>query len=94
MGGYFYILASGKYRTLYTGVTNDLARRVAEHRKGKGSKFAKKYGVRILVCCEKYDRIEDAITREKQVKKWNRDWKLNLIESMNPEWRDLYDELL
>ncbi len=93
--GFVYILASGKYRTLYTGVTNDLLRRLEEHRTGKGSKFAKKYSVvRTLVYYEIHERIEDAIVREKPVKEWKRDWKLELIERMNPEWRDLYNDVV
>jgi putative endonuclease len=94
MGGFFYILASGKYKTLYARVTNDISRRIAEHRDGKGSEFTKRYGVHMLVYCEEHERIEDAIAREKQVKKWERNWKVDLIESTNPEWRDLYNELL
>ena len=88
---YVYILASHRYGTLYIGVTNDLARRMDEHRTGKGSAFAKKYKVFRLVYVEIFDRAYDAITREKQLKKWNRDWKIRLIETDNQDWRDLSD---
>jgi len=88
---YVYILASHRYGTLYIGVTNDLARRIHEHRTGKGSEFAKKYKVFRLVYVEIFDRAYDAITREKQLKKWNRDWKIRLIETDNQDWRDLSD---
>jgi putative endonuclease len=88
-----YILASQRNGTLYVGVTNDLARRVWQHRSGQGSEFAAKYKVTRLVWCESHLRAVDAITREKQIKKWERRWKLELIESANPTWRDLYDEL-
>jgi putative endonuclease len=94
MGGYFYIMASQRNGTLYSGMTNGIARRVVEHRAGKGSRFAKRYGVHILVYYEAYERIEDAIAREKQVKEWKRAWKLELIEGMNPEWRDLYEDVV
>jgi putative endonuclease len=94
MGGYFYIMASGRYKTLYSGVTNNLIRRGAEHKQGNGSKFTAKYGVQMLVYYEYAERIEDVIAREKCVKRWRRDWKLELIEKMNPEWRDLYEDLL
>jgi putative endonuclease len=84
-----YILASGRYGTLYIGVTNNLARRLDEHRTGKGSEFAHKYRVFRLVYVESFGRPIDAITREKQLKKWNRDWKIRLIETDNPDWTDL-----
>ncbi len=86
---YVYILASGHHGTLYIGVTNNPARRMAQHRAGKGSKFVKAYDVVRLVYVESYDRPSDAITREKQLKKWNRDWKIRLIEADNPDWSDL-----
>ena len=84
-----YILASRPYGTLYTGVTNSLAGRTEQHRLGRGSKFVKQYGVNRLVHAEPFDRAEDAIRREKQLKKWNRDWKIALIEKENPNWSDL-----
>lgn len=92
--GFFYILASGRYKTLYIGVTNSILRRVAEHKEGKGGFFTKKYKINQLVYYESYERIEDAITREKQVKKWERNWKIDLIETVNLEWRDLYEDLM
>ena len=84
-----YMLASKRYGTLYIGVTNDLRRRLEEHRLGKGSDFVKKYGVTRLVYVESYDDPETAIAREKQLKKWERDWKIRLIEEENLEWQDL-----
>ena len=90
---YFYILASDKVGTLYVGVTSDLKRRVAEH-KGKTLKgFTKQYDVDSLVYFEVYDDPENAILREKRVKKWNRSWKIDLIQKSNPDWTDLYDTL-
>ena len=89
-----YILASKRNGTLYTGVTSNLARRVAEHKNDLVEGFTKRYGVHMLVYCEWHDDMRSAITREKQIKKWNRAWKLRLIERDNPEWRDLSDERL
>ena len=86
---YVYILASRKHGTLYVGVTNDMSQRLELHRSGKGSEFAKKYGVTRLVYLETYENPEEAIRREKQLKKWNRDWKVELIEKDNPDWNDL-----
>ncbi len=91
--GYIYILASKRNGTLYIGVTSYLARRIWEHRQGKASAFTRKYGIARLVYVEPFDDIESAIRREKAMKKWRRKWKLELIESVNPDWRDLYDEL-
>lgn len=88
-GGYVYILASGRHGTLYVGVTSDLERRMHEHREGLLPGFTKRHRVDRLVWFETYDRIEDAIGREKRLKKWNRDWKLALIEGGNPDWADL-----
>jgi putative endonuclease len=88
---YVYILASRRHGTLYIGVTNSLQRRIAEHRAGFGSLFVRKYRIHRLVHIESYDQIEEAITREKQLKRWKRDWKTELIERDNPEWRDLSD---
>ena len=90
---YVYILASRRYGTLYIGVTNSVQKRLEQHRSGKGSLFVKKYGVYRLVYVESYDRAEDAISREKQLKRWKRDWKVELIERENLEWRDLGDLL-
>ncbi|NNM74356.1 GIY-YIG nuclease family protein [Enterovirga aerilata] len=85
-----YMLASRRHGTLYLGVTNNLARRVWEHKTKMILGFSAKYGVDRLVWYEAYDRIDEAIAREKALKKWRRDWKLRLIEEMNPEWEDLY----
>ncbi|MEO6394676.1 MAG: GIY-YIG nuclease family protein [Devosia sp.] len=87
---YVYILASARNGTLYTSVTNDLVRRVGEHREGRGSGFTKKYGVHRLVWFEAGSSIEGAIVREKQIKRWNRAWKINLFRDSNPNWDDLY----
>ena len=84
------MLASRRHGTLYIGVTNNLARRVAEHKAKLHPGFTQKYSVDRLVWYETYDRIDDAIAREKHLKKWRRDWKVGLIEEMNPEWLDLY----
>ncbi len=84
-----YILASRPHGTLYIGVTNDLAKRIEQHRLGLGSKFVKAYGVNRLVYVEPYENPDDAIRREKQLKKWKRDWKIRLIEEENLEGRDL-----
>ena len=88
-----YIMASRRNGTLYVGVTNDIARRAYEHRNGLGAAFTRKYGVTQLVWCEHYADINEAIAREKQLKKWERAWKLELIEAMNPDWADLYKTL-
>ena len=94
MGGLVYILASKRNGTLYTGVTADLAARMLQHRQSKGSKFAAKYAVMRLVHAEHFERIEEAIAREKAIKKWLRAWKLALIEKGNPDWDDLFDHLV
>ncbi len=88
---YVYILTNHS-RTLYTGVTNDLPRRVLMHREGRGSAFTSRYKVTQLVYSETYTDIRDAITREKQIKGWLRSKKIELIENTNPEWRDLSEE--
>jgi putative endonuclease len=88
-----YILASRIGGTLYIGVTNDLVRRVYEHRMGLADGFTKKYGVHRLVYFEQYSDIENAIRREKHLKKWNRAWKVRLIEELNPNWDDLYPQI-
>jgi putative endonuclease len=94
-GLYFvYILASKQNGTLYIGVTNDLARRVYDHKQGNGCKFTKAYDVHRLVYAEVFSDIALAIQRETSLKRWPRRWKLDLIEKMNPEWRDLYDTLV
>jgi putative endonuclease len=89
-----YLLASRPRGTLYVGVSNDLVRRVTEHREDLIEGFTKKYGVKALVWYELTESIESAIVREKQIKKWNRAWKIELIEKANPGWRDLYPDIL
>jgi putative endonuclease len=89
-----YILANRRNGTLYVGVTSDLIQRVWQHRTGKVSGFSQRYGVHLLVYFELHETMYAAITGEKQIKKWNRAWKLKLIEKKNPEWRDLYPSLL
>jgi putative endonuclease len=85
-----YILASRIGGTLYTGITNDLVRRVFEHRMGQVPGFTKQYNVHRLVYFEQFGDIENAIRREKRLKKWNRAWKIQLIEQRNPNWDDLF----
>ena len=89
-----YILASGRNGTLYIGVTSDLVKRVWEHRQELVEGFTKKYDVHSLVYFEQYDEMVLAIQREKQLKKWNRSWKLRMIEQKNPEWRDLWSDIV
>ena len=91
---YIYLLASKRNGTLYVGVTSDLAKRVWEHRNNVIEGFTQKYNVHKLVYYEIADDIDSAITREKQMKKWRRQWKIELIEKSNPEWKDLYDSLV
>ena len=90
MGGYTYIMASKKFGTLYIGAAEDLIKRVYEHKNDLVDGFTKKYQVHTLVYYEQYDSIEEAKLREVRLKKWNRHWKIKLIEGMNPEWEDLY----
>jgi len=87
---YVYLVASRKHPTLYFGVTNNFVGRVYEHKAESSPGFTARYGVTLLVWYECYDDPENAITREKQLKKWRRDWKVRLIEESNPEWIDLY----
>jgi putative endonuclease len=91
--GYVYILATKAYGTLYIGVTSNLAKRVWEHREHVVPGFTRRHRVARLVWYECHESIDAAITREKQIKEWHRDWKVNLIQAMNPDWRDLYDEV-
>ena len=93
MAAYVYILASKRNGTLYIGVTNDLSRRVWEHREGLGGGFTRHYGVKMLVYYEQFESISDAIVREKTMKHWVRRWKLNAIEAFNPDWRDLWPDI-
>jgi putative endonuclease len=88
-----YIMASQRNGTLYTGVTSDLVKRVWQHKSDVVPGFTQKYAVHTLVYYEEHATAIDAITREKQLKKWNRDWKLRLIERMNPTWQDLYADI-
>lgn len=90
---YVYILASNRNGTLYIGVTNDLVRRVWEHREGVADGFTKRHQIKSLVYFEQFDDPTTAIQREKNLKKWKRSWKLELIETENPGWRDLWDEI-
>jgi len=85
-----YILASKRNGTLYVGVTSDLVKRVWEHSNNVVEGFTSRYGVHFLVYFEMHDDMEQAILREKRIKKWNRDWKIELIEKQNPEWTDLW----
>jgi putative endonuclease len=91
---YVYILASDTYGTLYIGVTNDLSRRTWEHREDLVASFSRKHATHRLVWYEQHESIVEAITREKRIKKWNRDWKVNLIQALNPAWRDLWPEIV
>ncbi len=90
---YVYMLASKRNGTLYIGVTNNLNRRVYEHKQKVSEGFTKKYAVTILVWYETTENIESALMKEKQLKKWNRAWKIKLIEEKNFEWKDLYESL-
>jgi putative endonuclease len=91
---FVYMLASKPHGTLYVGVTNDLERRVTEHREGVVPGFTKKYSVHMLVWFEEYGEVQDAIAQEKRLKRWRRDWKRSLIERENPHWTDLYPALV
>ena len=90
---YVYIMASKRNGTLYVGITNDLIRRAYEHRNDLVEGFTKKYGVHKLVYFEQTNDIYSTIQREKRFKKWNRQWKIGLIEKVNLDWKDLYDDL-
>ena len=93
-GGYVYILASAPNGVFYVGVTNDLVRRVYEHRNGLVPGFTKKYSVKRLIYFERYDDIQAAIQREHNIKHWSRTWKVRLILAGNPESNDLYDSIV
>ena len=88
-GGFTYILTNRTYGVLYVGVTADITERIWLHRNGKGSAFCRRYGIDRLVLVEEYPTIEEAIAREKQLKNWQREWKIELLEASNPEWSDL-----
>ena len=90
---YVYIMTNRIYGTLYIGVTNDIARRVWEHKEGVVAGFTKRYGLKMLVYFEEFESISDAIRREKRLKQWNRAWKIALIEKQNPNWKDLHSLL-
>lgn len=92
-GGWIYIMADRYRGTLYIGVTSDLAARVWAHRQGRGSRFCARYGLTRLVYAEPAPTIEEAIAREKAVKNWNRAWKIELIETANPDWNDLFETI-
>jgi putative endonuclease len=92
--GYVYILASQRNGTLYVGVTSDLVERVWEHRQDLVESFTKRYGVHRLVYYEIHAEIAEAIRREKRIKKWERGWKIRLVEQMNPDWQDLFEDLV
>ena len=94
MDYFVYLMASKKNGTLYVGVTNDLVRRVYEHKNGLVEGFTSRYAVHQLVWFESTPAVEAAIHKEKQIKNWMREWKVALIAKSNPEWRDLYDTLL
>jgi putative endonuclease len=90
---YVYIMADRPNGTLYTGVTSDIAARIAQHRDGTGSAFVWKYGLFKLVWTEPFPTAVEAIANEKRLKRWQRKWKVELIEKANPDWRDLYEDL-
>jgi len=92
-GGWVYIVTNKPNGTLYTGVTNNIARRAWEHREGVVDGFTKQYGLKRLVFVERHEDIRDAIRREKAIKEWRRAWKVRLILAQNPDWEDLYDQL-
>jgi putative endonuclease len=92
-GGWVYILTNKRYGVLYVGVTSNLPARMLQHRQSRGSEFAARYNLTRLVYYEWCPTIEDAIVREKRVKSWKRMWRIELIESMNPAWKDIYDVL-
>lgn len=94
MSFYVYILASRRNGTLYIGMTDNLAGRIWQHREGIVPGFTKQYGVKLLVWYEQHETRDSAPLRERQMKKWNRQWKLELIEKMNLAWRDLYEDTL
>ncbi len=92
--GYVYILSNSKRTVLYTGVSSDLLNRTFNHKKSQGSDFSTKFRTQFLMYYEIHQNMYEAIRREKQIKRWNKDWKLNLIRSVNPEMKDLWGEIL
>lgn len=93
MGGWVYIMTNAPHGTLYVGVTANLAARIQQHREGRGSGFCLEHGLTRLVYVERHERIEEAIQREKAMKKWKRAWKLRVIREMNPHWEDLFERI-
>jgi putative endonuclease len=94
MERYFvYITANGKRGKLYAGSTDDLIRRIGEHKSNRSNNYTKNSGIHILVYYEEHKSLQEAIKRERQIKKWKREWKINLIEKSNPEWKDLYSDI-
>jgi putative endonuclease len=92
-GGFVYMMANQRNGILYVGVTNDLVRRVYEHREGLIAGFTKRYGLKMLVYYERHDDIHNALQREKAMKHWSRAWKVRTIHGLNPQWKDLFEEL-
>ncbi len=93
MAYWVYILASKPGGTLYIGVANDLVRRVYEHREGLADGFTKRYGIKTLVYFESLETIAAALQREKNIKHWSREWKIDLIVASNPDWRDMFEDI-
>jgi putative endonuclease len=93
-GGFVYFMTNRRDGILYAGVTSDLLRRAYEHREGMIAGFTRRYGLKTLVYYEQFDDIRDAIQRETTIKHWSRAWKVRLIHQINPEWKDLYDDLV
>jgi putative endonuclease len=93
-GGWTYIMANRPFGVLYVGVTADLQTRIYQHRAGQGSDFCRRYKLTRLVLAEAHATIEEAIAREKMLKAWKRSWKVELIEATNPQWRDLWEDVL
>ena len=91
---FVYLITNKRYGTLYVGVTRDLVKRIYEHRSKFVEGFTKRHDLRRLVWYEAHEDVTAAIVREKLIKKWHRDWKINLIQAMNPEWNDLYDKIV
>jgi putative endonuclease len=94
MNGYIYIMANKYHDTIYVGVTSNIIKRIYEHKNDLVKGFTKKYQIHNLVHYEEFETIMDAINREKQLKSWRRDWKIELIEKNNPQWRDLYEQIV
>lgn len=92
-GGWVYIMTNGPHGTLYIGVTAHLPARITQHRAGRGSEFCREHGLTRLAYVERYEDIRDAIAREKAMKRWKRQWKVDLICRQNPHWRDLFEDI-